>query len=203
MVVNAIGYGIEIDLFKEDDYDTVGMDDAFYLERLAAMSAGISREAPSLQLLCARQINRELDQYDFSHYLPRAALEIIARVGKAGRRGDSKSINKTIMRIERDFAAAACRALDIELGSYPDKEDLTSTRNGELKAAKQSWYAKCPLEFIVDIANVHDPDQHVCGAFVTEMQVTVCLRATKRVTQRQGRGQGVTSQRLNLEVSGE
>lgn len=72
MVVNAIGYGVEIDLFKEDDYDTVGMDDAFYLERLAAMSAGISREAPSLQLLCARQINRELDQYDFSHYLPPA-----------------------------------------------------------------------------------------------------------------------------------
>lgn len=127
----------------------------------------------------------------------------LARVGKAGRRGDSKSINRTIMRIERDSAAAACRALAIELRSYPDKEDFTSTRNGDLKAAKQSWYAKCPLEFIVDIANVHDPDQHVYGAFVTERQVTVCLKATKRVTQRQRRGQGVTSQRLNLEVSEE
>ena len=86
MVVNVIAYGIEVDLFPNNK-DSSEPNRVYEMRRaaksLTEACSAFSDEAPSLTVLCARQINRELDKYDFSHYLPRPALDILARVGNS------------------------------------------------------------------------------------------------------------------------
>lgn len=222
MVVHVLAYGVEVDLFPDGGNKALGkwtkevpwgIDPnelpAYYSKHLAAACSGFSADAPGLQTLCVRAVNRELDGSDFSQdQLPRAALDIIERVGEDGRRGESSKndgLYVTIVRVQQDFVVAACRALDIELGPFPVRREteFAFDSNQEFHEARQAWYNKCPFRLIVDLGNTCDNPGY---GELTEICATVTVNATKVVRQGNHRrqpddyGPGVSSQRPNLDV---
>jgi len=129
MVVHVVAYGAELSVLdhetRYEDSEERGAYEKHVAECLALTCAGFDRAPCKLQILAARAINRELDQYDFSHYLPREAVAVLERIGEDGHRGEKgkDSLQGTINRITKEFVVAACRVLEIDQGPYPTKPE--------------------------------------------------------------------------------
>ncbi len=108
MPCHVLAYGCEVDVPDIIENDEGGDTELTTAEGLALACAGFEASPPSLLVLTARKIQRDLDRFDFSHYLAPEVVSVLERVDAFDRRvGENKSATSAALATRRDLTRGA------------------------------------------------------------------------------------------------